>query len=114
MSDNFTTLEAFKLLDIRAGTIIRTELFTEARNPSFKVWVNLGAELGIRKSSARITGNYNARELEGRQVICIVNLPPKQIGPFMSEILILGFKDENGEIVLAVPQIAVPDGAYLH
>ena len=109
-----TTTDAFKLLDFRAGTIVRVEEFPEAKKPAFKVWVDLGAEMGVKKSSAQIQGNYTVEKLMHMQVICVVNLPSKQIGPFQSQILITGFKDDENEIVLAAPLTKVPNGARLH
>jgi len=114
MSQKSKTLEAFELLVIRAGSIIRAEPFPEARKPAYKIWVDLGPELGIRKSSAQITENYASNALVGKQVICVVNFPDKQIGPFRSELLIMGFKDADKNVVLAVPENKVPNGKRLH
>jgi tRNA-binding protein len=113
MADTSKTLEAFNLLDIRAGTVIRAEDFPEARKPAYKVWVDLGP-LGIRKSSAQLTRNYASDELVGEQVLCVVNFPVRQIGPFMSELLILGLEDSEGGVILAGPKNDVPNGTRLY
>ncbi len=114
MTITLSTLDAFKMLDIRAGTIVRAENFPEARKPAYKVWVDLGPELGIRKSSAQITRNYNTKSLVGEQVLCVVNFPARQIGPFSSELLILGCEDDKGGIILAGLKSKVTDGARLY
>lgn len=104
----------FLAVDIRAGTIVRAEPFPEARKPAIKLWVDLGAELGVRKSSAQITQRYTPGDLIGRQVLAVVNFPPRQIGPMRSEILVLGVADADGAIVLVAPDHPVPNGERLH
>ncbi len=103
----------FARVELRVGVVIRAEVFSEARNPAYKLWLDFGPEIGERKSSAQITAQYTPEELVGRQVIAVVNFPRKQIGPFMSECLVTGFADADGSIVLAVPDKAVPLGAKL-
>ncbi|MBT3917303.1 MAG: tRNA-binding protein [Rhodospirillaceae bacterium] len=103
----------FSKVDIRAGTIIRAEEFPEARNPSYKIWVDFGPEIGERKSSAQVTHYYDLGDLVGKQVAAVINFPAKQIGPFMSECLVLGFPNEAGEVVLISPSHEVPNGGKL-
>ena len=102
----------FERVEIRVGTVLEVEEFPEARKPAYKLLVDFG-EAGVRKSSAQITKHYRKEELVGKQVIGVVNFPRKQIGRFFSEALITGFADDNGDIVLAVPERAVPDGSRL-
>lgn len=99
---------------MRAGTIVRVEPFPEARKPALKLWVDLGPDIGIKKSSAQVTEHYRPAELIGRQVGAVVNFPPRQIGPFLSEVLVLGFPDAKGRVVLIEPGRAVPNGARLY
>ena len=103
----------FLKVDIRAGTVIEAVEFPEARKPAFKLKIDFGEEIGVKRSSAQITVHYGTEELVGRQVVAVVNFPPRQIGPFMSEVLTLGFADANGAIVLIGPDRAVPNGARM-
>ena len=107
------TWEQFQAVELRVGTIIKAEPFPEARNPAYKLQVDFGEDIGIKKSSAQITDLYSIEELVGKQVMGVVNFPPKQIGPIMSECLVTGFYDEQGRVILAVPDKAAPNGARL-
>ncbi|EKP0314234.1 tRNA-binding protein [Aeromonas veronii] len=103
----------FEVVELRVGTLVRVELFPEARKPAYKVWADFGPELGIRKSSAQITALYQPEQLVGRQIIAVVNFPTKQIGPFQSEFLLTGFYRQDGAVVMAIPERAVENGAKL-
>jgi tRNA-binding protein len=106
--------EDFARVDIRVGRVLRAEAFPEARKPAYNVWVDFGPELGERKSSAQIARNYTLEELPGRLVLGVVNLPPRQIGPMRSEVLILGLPDADGEVVLIEPERDVPIGGRMY
>ncbi|MFO0810773.1 MAG: tRNA-binding protein [Gemmataceae bacterium] len=107
------TWDDFLRVDLRVGTVTAVEEFPEARRPAYKLWIDFGPELGVRKSSAQLTRLYTVTELVGRQVVAVVNFPRKQVGPFMSEVLVTGFADAAGAIVLAQPERPVPNGARL-
>ncbi len=107
------TFDDFLKVDIRAGTVVDAKPFPEARKPAIRLWIDFGPEIGVRKSSARITDHHSPEDLVGRRVMAVVNLPPRQIGPFMSEVLVLGFPDTAGAIVLPSIDGDVPDGARL-
>ena len=108
------TFEDFMNVDIRVGSIVRAEPFPEARKPAFKLWVDFGDEIGVKKSSAQITKHYTIERLIGRQVMAVVNFPPRQIGPVRSEVLVLGVSDAEGGIVLLAPDQDVPVGGRMH
>jgi len=105
--------QEFEKVELRAGTIVQVEDFQKARKPAYKIWVDLGADIGTKRSSAQVTKLYTKEELLGRQVICVTNFPPKQVADFMSEVLVTGFVLPDGEVVLSQPERPVPNGARL-
>lgn len=108
------SFDDFLKVDVRVGTVLRAEPYPEARKPAIKLWIDFGDEIGEKKTSAQITAHYQPKTLVGRQVMAVVNFPPRQIGKFMSEVLVLGMPDENGEVVLVGPDQTVPIGGRLH
>jgi tRNA-binding protein len=108
------TFDDFLKVDVRVGRVIRAEPYPEARKPAIKLWVDFGGALGVKQSSAQITVHYTPDSLIGRQVLAVVNFPPRQIGKFMSEILVLGMPDADGAVVLVRPDFDVPQGGRLH
>lgn len=112
MSETITWAD-FEKPDIRVGTIIDARPFPEARKPAIQLWVDFGAPFGVKKSSAQITVHYTLDRLIGRQVVAVVNFPPRQIGSFLSEVLVLGVPDDNGAVVLLRPDFPVPDGGRM-
>ena len=108
------SFDDFLKVDIRVGKVVRAEPYPEARKPAIKLWVDFGPEIGEKRSSAQITAHYDPAALVGKQVMAVVNFPPRQIGKFLSEVLVLGLPDENGEIVLIGPDGPVPVGGRMH
>jgi len=104
----------FRKVDIRVGTIVAAEAFPEARRPAYKLKVDFGENIGVRRTSVQIVPNYKLEDLVGRQVAAVVNFPPKQIGPFMSEVLVLGFGDEGDNVTMIRPDKTVPNGGRLY
>jgi tRNA-binding protein len=104
----------FVKVDIRVGTVLEVEDYPEARRPAFKLTIDFGPEIGVKRSSAQLPALYKRDELRGRQVAAVVNFPPKQIGKFMSEVLVLGFPDEEGRVVLIQPERTIPNGGRLY
>jgi len=113
MTARSISFDQFLAVDIRIGTIVSAALFPEARKPAYKLEIDFGAEIGLKRSSAQVTVHYKLEELPGKQVAAVVNFPPRQIGPFMSEVLTLGFPDKNGAVVLIQPDTPVPNGNRL-
>ena len=113
MAETITPAQ-FEAVDIRVGTIVDAQPFPEAKKPAFRLWVDFGAPLGVKASSAQLTVHYSPDRLIGRQVLAVVNFPPRQVGPFASEVLVLGVPDENGAVVLIRPDIKVPDGGRMY
>lgn len=107
------TFDDFLKVDIRIGTIVAAEEFPEARNPAYRLVIDFGAAIGKKKSCAQIVANYHVDELPGRQVAAVVNFPPRQIGPAISEVLTLGFADDASEVVMFAPDVKVPNGSRL-
>lgn len=107
------SFDDFAKVDIRVGTIVDAQPFPETRRPALKLWVDFGPEIGVKKSSAQLAVHYAPPALIGRQVAAVINFPPRQIGPFMSEVLVLGFPDAAGAVVLIGPDLEVPDGGKL-
>ncbi len=103
----------FLAVDVRVGTVLQVEAFPQARKPAFKLTIDFGHPIGVKRSSAQITSHYSPESLVGRQVAAVVNFPPRQIGPFMSDVLTLGFPDTAGEVVLVGPSLPVPNGGRL-
>ena len=108
------SFDDFMAVDVRVGTVVKAEPYPEARKPAIKIWVDFGDELGVKKTSAQVTVHYTPEGLIGRQVMAVVNFPPRQIGKFMSEVLVLGYSDADGAIVLATPDKDVPNGRRMH
>ena len=113
MTDEIS-FDDFLKVDVRVGKVVEAQPYPEARKPAIKLWVDFGEELGVRKSSAQITKHYTPESVVGRRVMAVVNFPPRQIGKFMSEILVLGVPDEEGEVVLLAPDLDVPLGGRLY
>lgn len=107
------TWQEFEKVDLRAGTIIKVEDFPKARKPAYKLWIDLGAELGVKQSSAQITKRYTKEELIDKQILCVVNFPPKQIADFRSEVLTTGYVLPNGDVILSSPDFPIENGTKL-
>lgn len=107
-------IQDFRKVDVRVGTVVDVQDFPEARQPAYKLWIDFGPEIGELKTSAQVTKHYGMDDLRGRQVAAVVNFPPKQVGKFMSQCLVLGFPDEAGDVVLVAPDRPVPNGGKLY
>ncbi|MDP9195181.1 MAG: tRNA-binding protein [Pseudomonadota bacterium] len=114
MNKSIITYDDFLKADIRVGTVIAADAFPQVRKPAYVLQIDFGPEIGVKKTSAQITVHYTPESLIGKQVCAVINFPPKQIGPIQSEVLVLGFTDSNGAVVLVNPDQAVPDGQRLH
>ena len=112
-SESAISFDDFLKIDIRAGTILKVENFPQARKPAYKLWIDFGAEIGEKKSSAQITDHYTPEDLIGSKVAAVINFPPRQIGPFISEVLTLGFPDPEGRVLLVRPAEKTPNGSRL-
>lgn len=110
---NPISFQDFSKVDIRAGTVERVEMFPEARRPAYKLWINFGPELSVKTASAQLTSHYSNEQLLGKQILAVVNFAPKQVANFVSEVLVLGLPDSNGDVVLVQPERPVPNGARL-
>ncbi|HBZ44732.1 MAG TPA: tRNA-binding protein [Maritimibacter sp.] len=108
------SFDDFLKVEVRKGTVVQAEDYPEARKPAIKLWVDFGGDMGVKKSSAQITRHYTPETVVGKEVMAVTNFPPRQIGKFMSEILVLGVPDEDGEVVLITPDKSVPDGGRLY
>lgn len=108
------SFDDFMKVDVRVGRVLRAEPYPEARKPAIKMWIDFGDEIGEKKTSAQVTAHYTPERLIGKQVLAVVNFPPRQIGKFMSEVLVLGMPDVDGEVVLVTPDTDVPLGGRLH
>jgi tRNA-binding protein len=113
MSDALASMAEFDRLEIRVGTVVDAQPFPQARKPAYRLWIDFGPPIGIKRSSAQVTVHYQADQLIGRQVMAVTNFPPRQIGPFISEVLTLGVPDEDGAVVLLRPDFAVPQGGRM-